>query len=113
MQKFFSKNVLMCAQDIRFMPRLPVAYYVGGFSDYLQAHPKQDCSYVADAFIDVVEDRLLSDPQAVNLASEAILSDLKYIVENAMGFENEMDIYGDLQAKAACIQREVEQLADC
>jgi hypothetical protein len=110
-QKFFSNNVLMRAQDIRFMPRLPFAYYIGGFSDYVRAHPKTDCTHVADAFIGVVEERLSSDPQAVKLAAETILSGLNYIVENAQGFEDETDVYGDLQKKAACVQRAVERLA--
>lgn len=97
MQSEFSRDALMRAQDIRFMPSRPFAYYIKGFADFVRFGSYDvDAPDIANSFISVIQDRADSAPWALASALNEVNDVLDFITSNGDRFCTHPEIYGDL-----------------
>ncbi|MTW10364.1 hypothetical protein GM658_07070 [Pseudoduganella eburnea] len=97
MQPEFSKDALMRAQDLRFMPSRPFSYYIKGLADFvLFGSYSGDAPDIANSFISVVQDRADSAPWALASALNEVNDALDSIMSNSDRFCTHPEIYGDL-----------------
>lgn len=110
MHRHFATNVMMRAQDLRFMPRQPFMYYIQGFIDFVLsgAYGDQDSNDVANCFLDIVRARASDDPSALTSIYDRIVTALEFVVKN-QDLEY-LDIYGNFRERADSIKRLIENL---
>lgn len=101
---YFSRNVMMRAQDLRFMPKLPFMYYIQGFADFVLSgsYGNQDPNDVANCFLSVVGERVRDDPSALAPMCDAIVAALDFLSKNQN--PEYLDIYGDFRQQANSIK---------
>ena len=97
MKSEFSQYALMRAQDLRFMPSRPFAYYIKGLADFVRFGSYDvDAPDIANSFISVIQDRADSVPWAFSSALNEVNDALNFIMSNSDRFCTHPEIYGDL-----------------
>ncbi|MBF0368791.1 MAG: hypothetical protein HQL52_04960 [Magnetococcales bacterium] len=112
-QCLFYENVLMCAEDLRWMPRVPFQYYVLGFRDYLLSEGinRDEMAEGADSFLNLVLDKLTHNPDFILPVMAELMTAVAYLCHNQAHFEADSGIYGDFLVRLNEISTRYETLS--
>jgi hypothetical protein len=104
-RSLFAKDVLSCAQDLRFMPSIPFLYYFEAFCEFVLAevYGGNPAWAVADSFISVLNSRVEVDPKLLVSNLPLIIKVLKFLVKNQQTFGATEPVYGDYYVKSKSI----------
>jgi len=83
--------------EIRFMPSVPLKYYLVGFKDFVTGgrFPEYESSDYASYFLDMIEALLFERSEDIASLKDELVSAAKYISENQDSYEADKSIYGD------------------
>ena len=108
MQSRFFQNVLGCAEDLDYLPRIPFQYYMLGFRDFVMAGNFGWCdsSDAASSFLNRICRKLKEQPHFIRPIMPDLMPAVIYVSENQQLFDADVDIYGNFKA----IRRLIEEL---
>lgn len=113
-KEMFAKDILSCAQDVRFMPSVPFIYYLQGFCEFVLdgVYGDSPAWAVADSFISVLTSKAKTNPELLVFNLDQISNALTFLVKNQTVFNANEDIYGDFNERAEFIFKYIREATD-
>ncbi len=95
-QEDFRLNVIERTDEIRWMPTVPLQYYIFGLRDFVLGRDWGDeaGSDAASCYINLVLEKLEEAPDVIKPVIQELMPSIKYIAQNQKSFDADEKIYG-------------------
>jgi hypothetical protein len=112
LQMFRTRDVLMCSEDVSYMPPIPFRYYMLVFKTYVlelgnreiaERDLVDDPSSAASSFLRVIEAKLRSEMNFIAPIMGDLLPVVEFIAMNQQQYFADPDIFGDFRQQFARI----------
>jgi hypothetical protein len=106
LEMFRSRTVLMCSEDVSYMPPVPFRYYMLVFKSYVLELGKrevQERDFVDDpwsaasSFLRLIEEKLRSQTNFIAPIMDDLLPAVEFIAVNQRTYFADPDIFGDFR----------------
>ncbi|MCG7556396.1 hypothetical protein [Pseudoalteromonas sp. Of11M-6] len=106
----FSRSVIERANELRVMPNVLFNKYFYFFIDFLMNtdHEPFDASEVASCFASLLKEKLDSNSIASSELVKQSKGAVDYLTRNTIFFNEDADIYGDLEAKLKALKSQLK-----
>lgn len=110
---FRERDVLMCSEDISYMPPVPFRYYMIVFKEYVLELGKRDVEErdlvddpwgAASSFLQLIERKLRSEINVIAPIMGDLLPAAEFVAMNQGRYFATTDIYGDFREQFARIK---------
>ncbi len=109
-QRYYSYYPLAIFQDFSLVGAKATLYYLFGAYRYLQSEHSIDEPDIYAALPDLLETKLLEDPESFIIVADYLISFCIWAVENYNKFDADVDIYGDVKEKYLALQNNIHAL---
>ncbi|MGY4532099.1 hypothetical protein ACVW0Y_001215 [Pseudomonas sp. TE3786] len=98
-EELFELNVLARCEDLGCMPILPFQFYILSYRNHIASgnFRKFQMSSAANGFMELVADKMRTQPNYVLPMMKELMPTLELIAYNQLSFKADIDIYGDFK----------------